>query len=112
MKRRAFEERRGEDRPVNGSTRPCAACSRGTLEFNERYRLPGTGGHVIAIPAWVCDTCGHKRPARAEDQAQRLRAAAKAVRAQGTRQLLKARAARPRADRSLQSSARRRKTRG
>lgn len=111
MKRRAFEERRGEDRPVNGSTRPCAACSRGTLEFNERYRLPGTGGHVIAIPAWVCDTCGHKRPARAEHQAQRLRAAAKALRAQATRQL-KARAARTRANRSLEPSARRRKTRG
>lgn len=89
MKRRAFEERRGKDRPVNGSTRPCAACSRGTLEFNERYRLPGTGGHVLAIPAWVCDTCGDKTPARAEHQPERLRATAKALRTRATRQLMK-----------------------
>jgi C4-type Zn-finger protein len=90
---------------VNGSTRPCSVCERGTLEFNERYRLPGAGGHVVAIPAWVCDACGLRTPARTEHQPQQLRTDAKALRARSNRTLMKSRVVRTRAARLLESSA-------
>ena len=112
MKKQRLEDRRGKSRPVNGSTRPCSACRRGTLEFNERYRLPGATGQVFAIPAWVCDACGLRTPARAEHQPQQLRTGAKAVRACANRALMKARAGRQRATRSLASSAARKTRRG
>jgi hypothetical protein len=105
MKKRRLDDRRGEGRPVNGSTRPCSACERGTLEFNERYRLPGASGRVVAIPAWICDACGVRTPARAQHQPERLRTHAKALRARSNRTIMKART---RAARSLESSAARR----
>jgi hypothetical protein len=112
MKRPQLDERRGDGRPVNGSTDPCPTCKRGTLEFSERYRLPVANGTVVQIPAWVCDTCGDKKPARAEHQPARLREKAKALRARASRQLMKSQALRSRAIRSLDSSAARQKRRG
>ena len=112
MKKQRLEDRRGKNRPVNGSTRPCSACQRGTLEFNERYRLPGASGQVFAVPAWVCDACGLRRPARAEHQPQQLRTGATALRARANRTLMKARAGRKRATHSLESSAARKTRRG
>jgi hypothetical protein len=108
MKKPRLDDRRGEGRPVNGSTRPCSACERGTLEFNERYRLPAASGRVVAIPAWICDACGVRTPARAEHQPEQLRTHAQALRARSNRTLMKSRAARTRAARSLESSAARR----
>jgi C4-type Zn-finger protein len=97
---------------VNGSTRPCSVCERGTLEFNERYRLPGAGGHVVAIPAWICDACGLRSPARADQQPEQLRQAAKVLRARSNRTLMKSRTVRTRATRVLESSAARKRKRG
>lgn len=112
MKRHKLDERRGDGRPANGSTCPCLKCRRGTLEFSERYRLPTAKGTVVQIPAWVCDVCGDKQPVRAEHQPARLREAAKALRARASRELMKARAVRTRANGSLHSSAQRQKRRG
>lgn len=56
------------------------------------------------MPAWVCSTCPYARPVRAEHQPQSLRAAAREMRAQAARKLMKSRAVRQRANRVLNKS--------
>ena len=109
MKRQPLDERRGAGRPINGSTRPCPACERGVLEFNERYRIWTARGRVTAMPAWICDACGGRMPARADHHPGQLRAASKALRARASRQLMKSRDVRARASRSLGKSTSRKK---
>jgi hypothetical protein len=108
-------ERRGPDRPHNGQTAVCPRCGLGTVEFNERYRLPGSNGRLISTAAWVCDApqCGYHQAVRGKEvpllSAQELRIAAAKLRAQARRDLMKARFVRQRASRTLSKSRSRRK---
>jgi hypothetical protein len=113
--RRPLVERRGPDRPNNGQTALCPQCGVGTVEFNERYRLPGSNGRLIRTAAWVCDTpqCGYHQAVRNKEDllvaAPKLRMASMKLRAQARRGLMKARFVRQRASRTLSKSLARKK---
>jgi hypothetical protein len=113
--RRRLVERRGPDRPSNGQTAVCPQCGIGTVEFNERYRLPASNGRLIRTAAWVCDTpqCGYHQAVRGNEdllvEAPKLRMASKKLRAQARRRLMKARFVRQRASRTLSKSLARKK---
>ena len=93
-------------RPNNGQTKLCPQCGTGTVEFNERYRLPGTDGRLILTAAWVCDTpqCGYHHAVRDKDPAvaaSKLRMASMKLRAQDRRGLMRRDIVRQRASRTL-----------
>ena len=113
--RRPLADRRCPGRPNNGQTKLCPQCGTGTVEFNERYRLPGTDGRLILTAAWVCDTprCGYHHAVRDKDPAvaaTKLRMASMKLRARARRGLMKARFVRQRASRTLSKSLARKKT--
>jgi len=75
------------------------------LLFTEQYRgrNPDAASTVV-MPAWVCDQCPNVIFVRAEHQPSAVRQAARDVRAKASRNLMKARFVRRRADRALQKS--------
>lgn len=83
------------------------------MEFNERYRVALPSGKVALIPAWICDRapCRYGRPVRRNQQRIELHGVSAKLRAQGNRQLMKARAQRDRAPRVPEKSIRRRDAR-
>jgi hypothetical protein len=112
--RRPLADRRRPGRPNNGQTELCPQCGTGTVEFNERYRLPGRDGRLILTAAWVCDTphCGYHHAVRDKDPsvaATKLRMASMKLRARARRGLMKARFVRQRASRTLSKSLARKK---
>jgi hypothetical protein len=106
--RRQAVERRRADRPANGESAICPRCRLAQVEFNERYRLPAGDDTLIITPAWVCESpkCGYHRPVREEDRPNPSDRHEKlaALRAKASRRVMKSRAVRERADRSLKKS--------
>ena len=80
------------------------------MEFNERYRVALPSGKVAVIPAWICDRapCRYGRPVRREQQRIQIHAVSAKLRAQGHRQLMKARARLERATKVVEKSLRQR----
>lgn len=63
---RPVRDRRRAYRPSNGERKLCPRCGTVSLEFNDRYRLPGPTGAVVRTPAWACDRtgCGYSEAVR------------------------------------------------
>jgi hypothetical protein len=81
------QDRRRAGRPQNGDTKPCPKCAAASCDFNDRYRVPGSG----IAPGWICDspTCGYRQLVRAGDGSIR---SSRELQARAKRQMMRARA--------------------
>lgn len=88
-----LHDRRAPDRPSNGDTAPCPQCKKGTVEFNERYRVVLASGKVAVMAAWICDRadCQYGRAVRRGQRRLAIHASSLTLRARSNRQLTKAR---------------------
>jgi hypothetical protein len=84
---RKSRDRRRAGRPQNGDTKPCPKCVESVCDFNERYRVPGSG----IAPGWICDSpaCGYRELVRARDGSIR---SSRELQARARRQIMRARA--------------------
>jgi hypothetical protein len=80
-------DRRRLDRPQNGDTKLCPKCAAAACDFNDHYRIPGSG----IAPAWICDSpsCGYRELVRSRDGSIRT---SRDLQARVKRQMMRARA--------------------